>query len=224
MTSLLTLHQLIDDIDSQYTSQINTLTHKLNDAELNFSGLLKQKEQSFNEETLRFQSVEKQYKSTICDLENKLDKIKTELFSCKTQSEQDFQSFKSVSILNQYLKEIEQLKNENSILNRRLDSSKKLLEQSQKENKYFKELKKDLISTRDSISQTAEDSSESEESEESEEAEEAQEAEEIDISKLDIIEVDNVEYYLDLDNNIRDKDSLEVVGTITEEGDAIFNS
>ena len=37
-----------------------------------------------------------------------------------------------------------------------------------------------------------------------------------------IIEVDDVEYYLDLDNNIRDKDTLEIVGTISEEGDAIF--
>ena len=46
---------------------------------------------------------------------------------------------------------------------------------------------------------------------------------EIDVSKLDVIEVDDVEYYLDLDNNILDKNTLDILGTLTSDGDALFN-
>ena len=51
----------------------------------------------------------------------------------------------------------------------------------------------------------------------------AEDVEEVDVSKFDIVEIDDKEYYVDLDNNIIDKDTLEVVGNITDDGDAIFN-
>jgi S-DNA-T family DNA segregation ATPase FtsK/SpoIIIE len=220
MSTAQTLHKLVDEMESKYTLEVDSLASKL-----------EEKERTLEEEQKRFESLEKQYHSIIHELESKLDKIKNELFSCKSQSEQEIRSFKNVSILNQYLKEIDQLKNDNSILTKRLDSTKKLLDESQKENKYFKELKKGLVSNSDAISQTTEEAVEVEEAEEAEETVEEEEAEkaeepieEIDVSKLDIIEVDDVEYYLDLDNNIRDKETLEVVGTITDDGDAKFYS
>ena len=55
------------------------------------------------------------------------------------------------------------------------------------------------------------------------EVEEVEEAEEVDVSKFDIVEIDDKEYYVDLDNNIIDKETLVVVGKITDDGDAIFN-
>jgi myosin heavy subunit len=60
--------------------------------------------------------------------------------------------------------------------------------------------------------------------EESEEAEETEVTNNIlNVETLDIIEVDELEYYLDLDSNILEKDTLKVVGKLTDDGDAIFN-
>jgi hypothetical protein len=64
---------------------------------------------------------------------------------------------------------------------------------------------------------------EAEAEEEEQEVVQEPEEEEIDVSKLDVIEVDDVEYYLDLDNQIRDKETLEVLGKVTDDGDAVFN-
>jgi hypothetical protein len=248
MSTKETIHQLIDDMDLQYTSEIEQLEHTKKD-------LLVQLEES------RLSALEnfKQYESTVQQVRSELDKTKldsleksndyeskikqlqTEIEEYKTKKDKDIGCFKDVSILNQYLKEIYNLKNENAILTKRFDSTKKLLEQSQAENKYFKTLKKELslvnhseTISHDSIEEVEElDVEEAatieEKKEEVEEEELAQvekkedELEEIDVSKLDIIEVDDVEYYLDLDNQIRDKESLEVVGKVTDDGDAVFN-
>jgi hypothetical protein len=151
--------------------------------------------------------------------QNKIDKLQSELEESKTKTDTNTGGFKDVSILNQYLKEIYQLKNDNTILTQRFDSTKKLLEQSQKDNKHLREIQKEL-----SFIPTIEQQKQVETIEKSkEEPEEEEEAEEIDVSKLDIIEVDDVEYYLDLDNQIRDKETLNVIGKVTDDGDAIFN-
>jgi hypothetical protein len=239
MSTKETIHQLIDDMELQYTSQIEQLEHTNKD-------LLVQLEET------RLSTLEnfKQYESTVQEVRSELDKNKlatleqskdyeskikqlhTELEEYKTKKDKDIGCFKDVSILNQYLKEIYNLKNENAILTKRFDSTKKLLEQSQAENKYFKTLKKELslvnhseTISRDSIEEPEElDVEEAPILEEKKEVEQKEdELEEIDVSKLDIIEVDDIEYYLDLDNQIRDKDTLEIVGKVSDDGDAIFN-
>jgi hypothetical protein len=226
MSTKQTLHQLIDDMELQYTSQIEQLESTKHD-------ILVQLEESKQNALEQF----KQYESTIQQVRSELEETKKELDACKTKTDKDTSGFKDVSILNQYLKEIYQLKNDNTILTKRFDSTKKLLEQSQKENKHFRELQKELSYIPTTETEELEKQKEIEikeeekstvevleevEAEEQEVVEEPEE-EEIDVSKLDIIEVDDVEYYLDLDNQIRNKETLEVVGKVTDDGDAIFN-
>ena len=228
MSTKQTLHQLIDDMELQYTSQIEQLESTKHD-------ILVQLEESKQNALEQF----KQYESTIQQVRSELEETKKELDACKTKTDKDTGGFKDVSILNQYLKEIYQLKNDNTILTKRFDSTKKLLEQSQKENKHFRELQKELSYIPTTETEELEKQKEIEIKEEPEEKEplevleeveaeeqevvEEPEEEEIDVSKLDIIEVDDVEYYLDLDNQIRNKETLEVVGKVTDDGDAIFN-
>ena len=193
----------------------------------------------------------------------------------KERVEAEIKSYMDVSLLNSYLRQIDDLKNDNDILARKLATKHKILEKIQRDHK---ELQFDLASIRSSeeVDEDAEAEAEAEEAEEAEEEaeEEAGEAEaeaeadvaeeeeaevaeeeaeadadadanaeeeeeeeeeekeekeeievevEIDVSKLDIIEVDEKEYYLDLDNNILDKDTLDIVGTLTPDGDANFN-
>jgi hypothetical protein len=246
MTNKQTLHQLIDDMDLQYTTQIQKLENTL---------LLTKEEhtQILAESRLSALEQSKQYESTIQELRSQLEETKKELQACKSKTNEEIGSFKDVSILNQYLKEIYQLKNDNTILTKRFDSTKKILEQSQTENKHFRALQKELtlvshcetasqasIEAVEELEEEAEEEPEEEEVEEpkEEEVEEPKEeesveavepkeeeepTEEIDVSKLDVIEVDDVEYYLDLDNQIRDKDSLEILGKVTDDGDAIFS-
>ncbi len=166
----------------------------------------------------RIEKCTKEHEAT----KNELQSLKQEY---NERLERDIQSFKNVSLLNTYLKEIEHLKNEISILNQKLNTNKKLLDQSNKENKELN-YKLDTMSNEEEVVDQTEEVPESEEVqvEEVEEVEEVQEeVVEIDVSKFDIIEVDDKEYYLDLDNNILDKESLQMVGTLTEEGDAVFN-
>ena len=245
MSTKQTLHQLIDDMELEYTSQIEQLESTKKD-------LLVQLEESKQTALEHF----KQYESTIQQVRSELEETKKELDACKTKTDKETGGFKDVSILNQYLKEIYQLKNDNTILTKRFDSTKKLLEQSQKDNKHFRELQKELsfiptteteelekhkeIEVSEEPKEEHEEALEEEKSavetlveveaeaepeaeEEEQEVVEEPEEEEIDVSKLDVIEVDDVEYYLDLDNQIRDKETLEVLGKVTDDGDAVFN-
>jgi hypothetical protein len=243
MTNKQTLHQLIDDMDLQYTTQIQQLENTL---------LLTKEEhtQILTESRLSALGQYNQYESTIQELRSQLEETKKELSDCKNKKNEDIGSFKDVSILNQYLKEIYQLKNDNTILTKRFDSTKKILEQSQTENKHLKALQREITlvnhcetasqasieaveELEEEVEETVEEDIEPKEEEEvqvepveetlEEVKEEEEPTEEIDVSKLDVIEVDDIEYYLDLDNQIRDKDSLEVVGKVTDDGDAIFS-
>ena len=246
------LHQLIDDMELQYTNQIKQLEDK------QASELSELKLESLQDKSNILQSQTKLEELKLESLQDKsiIQRLQLDLEESKKQSNLDISTFKDVSILNQYLKEIYQLKNENTILTKRFDTTKKLLEQSQKENKHFRELQKELSivhlpepSAQISISAVEAEEEEEEEDEveeveedeveeveveevakevEEEEVEEveeveAEEVEEVDVNKLDIIEVDDTEYYLDLDNHIRDKKTLRVIGKVTDDGDAIFN-
>lgn len=163
------------------------------------------------ESTDKIESISRE--NQICKSE--LSKLASE-WDEKVQNE--IQSFKNVSILNTYLKEIDSLKNEISILNQKLATNKKFLEQSQKDNK-------ELNNKLETISAPEEPNDQQEQLNEilEEVVEEQEDIQEIDSSKFDIIEVDEKEYYLDLDNNILDIETLEIIGTVTEDGEAIFN-
>jgi chromosome segregation ATPase len=267
--------------------------------------------------------------NTVKETKKEYEKFKSE-YNKKIDSE--IKSFKNVSIMNTYLEEIKTLKNDISILNKQLISSKNLLDASRKENKELlqklksahletstKELSISQISinsveaeetteettedtlednlheiqettnetketqfapeeneetqfapeeteetteeieetteeieetteeieeTTEEIEETTEEIEETtEETEENEVAPEEteettqetqvgpEETEEtlkettdkiLNIETLDVIEVDDLEYYLDLDSNILEKDTLKVVGKLTDDGDAIF--
>ncbi len=202
----------------------------------------------------RLEKITKEYDN----IKNEHKKLKDEY---NERLESEIQSFKNVSLLNTYLKEIDSLKKEISILNQKLTTNKKFLEQSQKENKDLsskletlsvpeqEESVEEQENTVEEQEETLEEQEESVEEQENtveeqeetveeqeevveeqeetteekeETTEEQEEVVEIDISKFDIIEVDDKEYYVDLDNNIYDKDSLDVVGKLTDDGDAIF--
>jgi hypothetical protein len=174
----------------------------------------------------------------------------------KERVEEEIKAYMDVSLLNQYIKQIDALKKENDILTLKLDAKKKVLEKIQREHKEL-QLDMEILSLRSEAEQAEQadadaeeeeeeeeeeakqadaDAEEEEEEEGEEEAEQAEQADvqevevevevevEIDVSKLDIIEVDDVEYYLDLDNNILDKNTLDILGTLTSDGDALFTN
>ena len=229
---------------------------------------------------------------TIEGLELALEK---EQETFKQRVEEEIKSYMDVSLLNQYIKQIDTLKKDNDILTLKLNAKIKVLEKIQREHKEL-QLDMEVLSLRSEAAEADADVEEAAEADadvqeaaeaaeadadveeadadaeeaeaeadvqeadaDAEEAEAGAEAEadveeadadvqeaeadveeaeaeadskevvevevevEIDVSKLDIIEVDDVEYYLDLDNNILDKNTLDILGTLTSEGDALFN-
>ncbi len=239
---VITLKSQFEEYKEESTNSYSVLKNLYNDAKLENSVFLNKLEKmtkeydtsrsDFNRYKLetneKLEKVTRDYEHS----KNEVTKLKNEY---NTKLESEIQSFKNVSILNTYLKEIDNLKNEISILNQKLNTNKKLLEQSNKDNKELSN-KLETLSSPEEVTEEEQEEVEEEQEEVVEEQEEVLEeqeevveeqeevVEEIDVSKFDIIEVDDKEYYVDLDNNILDKETIEIVGKLTDDGEAIFNS
>ena len=195
-------------IKNEHTIQLEQLgeSHKkeINDKDSIYQTLLS----AFTQLENKYKNIEDTYHLQIEQLESENTKYKKDFLdlknNCKTQVDAEINAFKDVSILNGYIKEIYQLKNDNNILLKRLESNKKSLELIQKEQKEQKIKSLDPVKLEPEVLV--------------EKLEEPQ----LDVSTFDIVEIDDKEYYLDLDNNIRDKETLEILGSLTEDGDAIF--
>ena len=249
-----TLHKLIDELENHYQTEIesilegnrelnqklDTSTKQIQDQQTRIAQLEEERDgyieqlagftESQTELTQRVKELEELGKLHQLEIQQKNGEWLELKQNYKKQLEQDTKSFKDVSILNKYLKEIDELKTENLVLHKRLDATKRQLVESKNVPvipiKVIEEVVQEVPEeeAEEETEEEAEEEAEAEEAqaEEAEEAE-AEEAEEVDPSTFDIIEIDDIEYYLDLDQQIRNKDTLKVVGSLTEEGDAIFN-
>jgi len=240
-----TIHKLIDDLHNHYQSEIDTLTKqcvqstKQIEEQTLLISELKDERENHIEQLANFTEQQTELSQRVRDLEELGVRHRLEIqqkneewleakANYKSQHEKEIKSFKDVSILNKYLKEIDELKTENMVLHKRIDATKRL-----KQEPFV--LIKPVEEVLEEVEEIAEEVAEQEAEEELEEAEAAEEqieeevekvAEEviaIDSSTFDIVEIDEIEYYLDLDQNIRNKDTLDVVGKLTDDGDAVFH-
>jgi hypothetical protein len=209
-TTNLSIKDTIFNLVNQLTSQIETLQNEniqiTNEHNVHLEELkethkkeIQDKDSIYQTLLLAFNELENKSKKDFLDLKN----------NCKTQVDAEINAFKDVSILNGYIKEIYQLKNDNNILLKRLESNKKSLELVQKEQREQKEQK---LKSLEPLKQEPEVELIVDKVKELQP----------DVSTFDVVEIDDKEYYLDLDNNIRDKETLEILGSLTEDGDAIF--
>lgn len=262
-----TIHKLIDDLHIHYQSEIDNLTKQcvqstkqIEEQSLLISELKDERENHI-EQLASFTEQQTELSQRVRDLEELGVRHRLEIqqkneewleakASYKSQHEKEIKSFKDVSILNKYLKEIDELKTENMVLHKRIEATKRLKQEpfalikpveqvvevaeeeveEQEAEEVAEEVAEEEVAeeeVEDAAEEVSEDVSEETEEAVEETAEETEEVEEpvkIDSSTFDIVEIDEIEYYLDLDQNIRDKDTLEVVGKLTDDGDAVFHS
>ena len=269
-----TIHKLIDDLHIHYQSEIDNLTKQcvqstkqIEEQSLLISELKDERENHI-EQLASFTEQQTELSQRVRDLEELGVRHRLEIqqkneewleakASYKSQHEKEIKSFKDVSILNKYLKEIDELKTENMVLHKRIEATKRLkqepfalikpveqvvevaeeeeAEEVAEEEAEEEVAEEEVAEETQEVAEEVEDAAEevSEETEEAveetaeetaEETEEVEEPVKIDSSTFDIVEIDEIEYYLDLDQNIRDKDTLEVVGKLTDDGDAVFHS
>jgi len=239
-----TIHKLIDDLHNHYQSEIDTLTKqcvqstKQIEEQTLLISELKDERENHIEQLASFTEQQTELSQRVRDLEELGVRHRLEIqqkneewleakANYKSQHEKEIKSFKDVSILNKYLKEIDELKTENMVLHKRIDATKRLKQEPFVLIKPVEEVLEELEEAEE-LEEIAEEVAEAAEELAEEVAEELEEAEEdviaIDSSTFDIVEIDEIEYYLDLDQNIRNKDTLDVVGKLTDEGDAVFHS
>jgi len=240
-----TIHKLIDDLHNHYQSEIDTLTKqcvqstKQIEEQTLLISELKDERENHIEQLASFTEQQTELSQRVRDLEELGVRHRLEIqqkneewleakANYKSQHEKEIKSFKDVSILNKYLKEIDELKTENMVLHKRIDATKRLKQEPfvliKPVEEVVEEALEEALEEEEEVAEEAEEAAE----EVAEELEVAEEVEEdviaIDSSTFDIVEIDEIEYYLDLDQNIRNKDTLHVVGKLTDEGDAVFHS
>ena len=257
-----TIHKLIDDLHIHYQSEIDNLTKQcvqstkqIEEQSLLISELKDERENHI-EQLASFTEQQTELSQRVRDLEELGVRHRLEIqqkneewleakASYKSQHEKEIKSFKDVSILNKYLKEIDELKTENMVLHKRIEATKRLKQEpfalikpveqvvqvaeEEEAEEVSEEVAEEEVAEEEEAEEEAEEELEEEVAQEEaevaeEEAEVAEELEEIDSSTFDIVEIDEIEYYLDLDQNIRNKDTLGVVGKLTDDGDAVFHS
>jgi len=239
-----TIHKLIDDLHNHYQSEIDTLTKqcvqstKQIEEQTLLISELKDERENHIEQLASFTEQQTELSQRVRDLEELGVRHRLEIqqkneewleakANYKSQHEKEIKSFKDVSILNKYLKEIDELKTENMVLHKRIDATKRLKQEPFVLIKPVEEVLEELEEAEE-LEEIAEEVAEAAEELAEEVAEELEEAEEdviaIDSSTFDIVEIDEIEYYLDLDQNIRNKDTLDIVGKLTDDGDAVFHS
>lgn len=233
-----------NNLKIQYDNEYNNLKKQFEQYKAESTNSYSVLKQLYDESKLE----NKAFSNKIEKLVKENDSIRNEFSTFKGEYnkklEEEIQSFKNVSILNTYLKKIDDQAKEIEILQQKLNSSKKLLDISNKENKELSNKIEQLShpdeEEQEEVPDVAEETedihvkeqvafeeiqSETKDVQKEQQEEtpaESEEVVEIDVSTLDVIEVDDKEYYLDLDNHILDKETLEILGTVTEDGEANF--
>jgi hypothetical protein len=172
----------------------------------------------------RIVELETENESTVENYESRLTELKLAFQEQETENNSIF-----IQKINGLEVTIIELQQQNKELVEQLELTKQLLVTFQTAQLKCEEAQEEQESDAEEESEEVEVEEAEEEAEEAVEAEEVEEVEEteevgeeVDVSKFDIVEIDDKEYYIDLDNNILDKQTLAIVGQLTEDGDAIF--
>lgn len=218
------LVSILDSMEAEYKGQLSALEVKCNELNDQVNANTEGTNSTISQLNDRIVELETENESTVENYESRLKELKIAFQEQEAENNSNF-----IQKINTLEANIIELQQKNTEIVEQLELNKQLLVAFQ-----TAQLKAE---------EEAEEAEEAEEVEEVEEAEEVEEveaveaveaaeveveeeataeAEEVDVSKFDIVEIDDKEYYLDLDNNILDKDTLAVVGQLTEDGDAIF--